>query len=457
MLARRVLALWLAALLLCTIPPAVADNNIQSATPLTDGVTSSGYVCDPDCDAGNDQSDFWKIEAKKGDIVQISFSGTMNGPAWWCIGDGWQGRVSLLDAQGGTIVDSYVDDNAASKTLSTTVGTQGFVYFKVKADDSWCNDGSIIRSHLRLTRRTVTAMKMALLTSMTIATRWWVPLPMTGKAALTPTTMAGRIPKRDGCHKTALTPFSSNRRSGLTATMTITAITLMATRATIALTVEVTLHWTVSDALTPTGTATQMRTQVALMASPLGSHTLLVQVMPSQSMQPNGTILIPMAMVTTGLMKAGTPLASAGALARTCSMLQHRMLAPSLRAVHPVTVMAAQILMAIPTPMVMSTGPSSMVRMLSHSKKRSGVIVILMDGVTTKAKAQTSLTTSPIIPLSGLIPMKMGGAITKLTEPLKLMISLSFPHNIATRMAMVTVTIWMVMRAMCAYSLRLKK
>ena len=80
-----------------------------------------------------------------------------------------------------------------------------------------------------------------------------------------------------------------------------------------------------------------------------------------------------------------------------------------------------------------------------------------MDGVTTKAKAQTSLTTSPIIPLSGLIPMKMGGAITKLTEPLKLMISLSFPHNIATRMAMVTVTIWMVMRAMCAYSLRLKK
>ena len=53
MLAKRVLALWLAALLLCTLPPVQADNDIQSATPLTDGVTSSGYVCDPDCDAGN--------------------------------------------------------------------------------------------------------------------------------------------------------------------------------------------------------------------------------------------------------------------------------------------------------------------------------------------------------------------------------------------------------------------
>ena len=141
MLAKRVVALLLAALMLCFVPPAVADDDIQSASPLTDGVTSSGYVCDPDCDAGNDRADFWKIEAKKGDIVQISFSGTMNGPAWWCIGDGWQGRVSLLNAQGGTIVDSYVDDNAASKTLSTTVASQSFVYFKIKADDSWCNDG----------------------------------------------------------------------------------------------------------------------------------------------------------------------------------------------------------------------------------------------------------------------------------------------------------------------------
>ena len=42
MLAKRVVALLLAALMLCFVPPAVADDDIQSASPLTDGVTSSG-------------------------------------------------------------------------------------------------------------------------------------------------------------------------------------------------------------------------------------------------------------------------------------------------------------------------------------------------------------------------------------------------------------------------------
>ena len=65
----------------------------------------------------------------------------MNGPAWWCPGDGWTGRFSLLDAQGSVSVDTYADDNAASKVLSTTVNTASYVYVKVKADDSWCNDG----------------------------------------------------------------------------------------------------------------------------------------------------------------------------------------------------------------------------------------------------------------------------------------------------------------------------
>ncbi len=123
------------------LPPVSADDNIQSANPLTDGVTSNGYVCNPDCDAGNDQADFWKIEARKGDIVQIAFSGTMNGPAWWCPGDGWTGRFSILNSQGATIVDTAADDNAASKVLSTSINTAGYVFVKIKSEDSWCNDG----------------------------------------------------------------------------------------------------------------------------------------------------------------------------------------------------------------------------------------------------------------------------------------------------------------------------
>jgi len=141
MLARRLMALCLAAMMLSMLPPVAADDNIQSANPLTDGVTSNGYVCDPDCDAGKDKQDFWKIEVRKGDIVQVAFSGSMNGPAWWCPNDGWTGRFSLLDAQGGTIADTAADDNSASKVLSTTVNTASFVYVKIKAEDSWCNDG----------------------------------------------------------------------------------------------------------------------------------------------------------------------------------------------------------------------------------------------------------------------------------------------------------------------------
>lgn len=141
MLAKRMMAISLAAMMLSMLPPVSADDNIQSANPLTDGVTSNGYVCNPDCDAGNDQADFWKIEARKGDIVQIAFSGTMNGPAWWCPGDGWTGRFSILNSQGATIIDTAADDNAASKVLSTSINTAGYVFVKIKSEDSWCNDG----------------------------------------------------------------------------------------------------------------------------------------------------------------------------------------------------------------------------------------------------------------------------------------------------------------------------
>ena len=74
-------------------------------------------------------------------------------------------------------------------------------------------------------------------------------------------------------------------------------------------------------------------------------------------MRPNGMIQILMVMATTGLMKAGTPRDSAGALAPICSMPQPRMLARSSLEVHLATVMAALILTVIPILMGMSTGP----------------------------------------------------------------------------------------------------
>ena len=75
MRARQWVALFLAVTLLAIIPPVSADNDISNATPLTNGVSTNGYVCYDDGCSPNDQTDWWKIYAYKGDIVQVGFSG----------------------------------------------------------------------------------------------------------------------------------------------------------------------------------------------------------------------------------------------------------------------------------------------------------------------------------------------------------------------------------------------
>ncbi|MCH1540374.1 MAG: hypothetical protein L7S56_02920 [Candidatus Poseidonia sp.] len=129
------LAVFLLCIALCALPPASADDDAQSANGLTDGVTSSGYVCDPDGCSPNDKLDYWKILGKKGDIVQISFSGSMSNAAWWCPGDGWEGTFTMGS------VSSNVDDGNPSSTLSSTLSTAGEILIKVEGKDSWCNDG----------------------------------------------------------------------------------------------------------------------------------------------------------------------------------------------------------------------------------------------------------------------------------------------------------------------------
>ena len=129
---------WLVVFLCFTLlhlPVASADNNAASANGLTDGVSSSGYVCDPDGCSPNDKRDFWKIQGKKGDIVRVDFSGSMSNPAWWCPGDGWIGTFTMDS------VSQNVDDTNPSASLSTTLSTAGEIIIKVEGGDSWCNDG----------------------------------------------------------------------------------------------------------------------------------------------------------------------------------------------------------------------------------------------------------------------------------------------------------------------------
>jgi len=141
MLARRVMALGLAAILLSIFPTATADDTLQAASPLSDGVSTNGYVCFDDGCSPNDEIDWWKINAFKGDIVQIGFTGSMNNGNWLCINDGWEADFSLHDSSGSQIASQAMSDTGSSASLTTTMPTAGMVYVKIKGTDSWCNDG----------------------------------------------------------------------------------------------------------------------------------------------------------------------------------------------------------------------------------------------------------------------------------------------------------------------------
>lgn len=132
---------FLAVSLLTFLPAVQADNDTSTANVLTNGVSTNGYVCYDDGCSPNDEVDWWKIYAYKGDIVQIGFSGSMNNGAWWCPGDGWEADFSLHDSNGAQVASQAMSDAGSSTTLSTTMPTSGWVYVKIKGKDSWCNDG----------------------------------------------------------------------------------------------------------------------------------------------------------------------------------------------------------------------------------------------------------------------------------------------------------------------------
>ena len=112
---RLVLAVFLG-LALLHLPTVSADDTESSASTLTDGVSSTGYVCDPDGCSPTDKRDFWKIQGKKGDIVQVSFSGSMVNPSLLCFwGDGWEGTFTMGS------VSQNVDDNTPTATLSAAL------------------------------------------------------------------------------------------------------------------------------------------------------------------------------------------------------------------------------------------------------------------------------------------------------------------------------------------------
>ena len=141
MVAQRFIVVCLAALLLGFLPTTSADDSLQSANTLIEGVSASGQVCYDDGCSPNDEIDWWRVYAFKGDIVSISFSGTLPNPDWLCFwGDGWEGDYSIHDAGGGQIASLALSDDNPTGTLSKTMNTADWVYVKIKGKDSYCND-----------------------------------------------------------------------------------------------------------------------------------------------------------------------------------------------------------------------------------------------------------------------------------------------------------------------------
>jgi hypothetical protein len=123
------------------MPTTSADDSLQSANTLIEGVSASGQVCYDDGCSPNDEIDWWRVYAFKGDIVSISFSGTLPNPDWLCFwGDGWEGDYSIHDAGGGQIASLALSDDNPTGTLSKTMNTADWVYVKIKGKDSYCND-----------------------------------------------------------------------------------------------------------------------------------------------------------------------------------------------------------------------------------------------------------------------------------------------------------------------------
>ena len=135
---RRVCIFVAAAMLLLPLIPVVqADDDLASSSIMLDGQSVNGNV-----DYDGDRTDWWKIYAITGDVVEVSVSTSMSNPAWWCPGDGYTGKVKLTDPSETTLAgDNTIDDSSSSTVLSTPVVSSGWIHLRIRSDDSWCNDG----------------------------------------------------------------------------------------------------------------------------------------------------------------------------------------------------------------------------------------------------------------------------------------------------------------------------
>jgi hypothetical protein len=147
-LKRALAAAVIFSMLLSCMPSTVADDDMASANVAVPGTTYTEWVCNGDgCSHGNDNRDYWKVDAINGDIVEVTVSGQMSNPdngictLFGAFTDGWEGDVRLKDSAGNELSHSGFDsDGPTSVSLQTPASSTDSFFVEITGDNTNCND-----------------------------------------------------------------------------------------------------------------------------------------------------------------------------------------------------------------------------------------------------------------------------------------------------------------------------
>ena len=147
-LKRGLAAAVIFSMLLSCLPSVAADDDMASANVAVPGTTYTEWVCNGDgCSHGNDNRDYWKVDAINGDIVEVTVSGQMSNPdngictLFGAFTDGWEGDVRLKDSAGNELSHSGFDsDGPTSVSLQTPASSTDSFFVEITGDNTNCND-----------------------------------------------------------------------------------------------------------------------------------------------------------------------------------------------------------------------------------------------------------------------------------------------------------------------------
>ena len=122
-LKRAAAACVILSLLLACAPTVSADDDMASASILSDGSSGTGTV-----NNDGDQDDYWRIDLINGDRVSISVdatwgAGTGDDCGWWIFGDTdhWEGKVKFRNSAGDELLERTIKSDGGPTSVSVDI------------------------------------------------------------------------------------------------------------------------------------------------------------------------------------------------------------------------------------------------------------------------------------------------------------------------------------------------